>query len=173
VPSLVVVSNREQRTFKYLLAIATSTLTLHYNWIRHCVDQKCILPYKPYQLPACRCLFTSKPLYVTETRTLVLEGWTIYIHAPKEFQKSWRTIIDAAGGNSVSNVEKLIKNKNLKIEGQRFILAALSPPSKQILELVDNAKISKVSIEWIIQCLSNQEIQEPNAHHLYSIESLT
>lgn len=39
IPSVILLSYKAHQTYKYLLALATSTLTLHYRWIEHCIQQ--------------------------------------------------------------------------------------------------------------------------------------
>jgi hypothetical protein len=40
------------RTLKYLLSVAAGLPTVHYNWLIHCCQQRCLLPHSLYLLPA-------------------------------------------------------------------------------------------------------------------------
>jgi hypothetical protein len=41
-----------RRTLKYLLSVAAGLPTIHYNWLIHCCQQRCLLPHSLYLLPA-------------------------------------------------------------------------------------------------------------------------
>lgn len=58
-------------TLKYMLAIAAGIPTIHYNWLIHCCQQRCLLPYNLYALPAgysvekdCNVFMCVRPTYL-------------------------------------------------------------------------------------------------------------
>jgi hypothetical protein len=51
-PKTIMIAENARRTMKFLLALASGTPCVHYNWILHCVEQEAVLPFEKYLLPA-------------------------------------------------------------------------------------------------------------------------
>ncbi len=90
------ISDNAKRTMKYLLALASGTPCVHYNWILHSVEQQCILPYEKYILPSGLFKETGKVAYRDKEpyEKLPLEGARFDVFGSTEFrvcEEEWST----------------------------------------------------------------------------------
>eukprot|EP01126_Amoeba_proteus_P006698 TRINITY_DN1234_c0_g1_i18.p1 TRINITY_DN1234_c0_g1~~TRINITY_DN1234_c0_g1_i18.p1 ORF type:complete len:199 (-),score=37.75 TRINITY_DN1234_c0_g1_i18:134-730(-) len=162
VPSLIVISNSEHRTFKYMVAVVTFTLILHFNWIRHCVEQNCLLPHRPYQLPSGYCVFTGRPLFMNEYLGPPLEGVHVFVNGPKELKESWNRIVVISSGSVVHQLEHLVGENDRK-----EIVVTLVPPSKTLISLTNKLQLPLVSVEWLVQTIIQQQFLDVSSSHQF------
>ncbi len=73
---IVLIADKERRTLKYLLAIATGTPCLHHNWVKHCAEQVCDIPLCSYSFisgmrPSFPSLSTSSRIFSSERGNII------------------------------------------------------------------------------------------------------
>eukprot|EP00026_Physarum_polycephalum_P010723 Phypoly_transcript_10898.p1 GENE.Phypoly_transcript_10898~~Phypoly_transcript_10898.p1 ORF type:complete len:201 (+),score=32.21 Phypoly_transcript_10898:542-1144(+) len=157
-PSRFLVADKERRTLKYLLAIATGTPCIKPNWIKHCHEQDCVLPYVPYLLPAGYSLSREEVLFVTIPKYDILSGFKIKVIGADDFVEHWETVVQAAGAELLAASDP-IKGCDVVVSDPFPDHAYKKQATIQMTPIV--------SVEWVIQCLINQITQPFDGHPRY------
>eukprot|EP00727_Mastigamoeba_balamuthi_P013849 m51a1_g9087 hypothetical protein (207) ;mRNA; r:42051-42878 len=134
-PSHVLVSEKEHRTLKYLVAVAAGIPCVHYRWVRHCVKQCVLLPYQPYLLPAGLALHPAELVYHVEGR-LALAGASVTAVGSPAFEQQWGAIMRAAGAKFISGDLKAVE----------YAVVEPGVPASRLCTLPES--VQRVSAEW-------------------------
>jgi len=150
-PCRFVVAEYAQKTLKYLLAMATGTPCVHPNWIKHCHEQNCTLPFTPYLLPSGYSLLRGEEVCITQPYFQIFQGIRMMVHGSPMFVGDWEVILRAAGADTVA-CPSPFPRKNCDV------VVAESSISEEYKEFFQQLHVPLVSREWAMQCLINQQV---------------
>ncbi len=178
-PSCILIADKAHRTLKYLSAIALGLPTLHYNWIKHCVEQNCLLPYKPYSLPSGFSLIKNEMLYINNAQPKVLSRVNVLVSSEhSSFVEYWAKLCKLGGATVLSEIgDTNPRNCSCFGESQWLVccyivsdVASSRLRTSLKRDKKQKHKIAWVSAEFIIQCLINQQILNFESNSQYSIK---
>jgi hypothetical protein len=163
-PSTLLLANKPHRTLKYLLALAAGIPTIHYNWLIHSHEQRCLLPYRAYLLPAGFSLEKERDVYITKPKTEIFNGLRVEVVGPSEFKDLWGLVLREGGAKVV---KRLYTPQEKRIE----CIVSDPDPTAYLATKFEELQIPVVSKEWIIQSLLSQKmlpLDDPNFHYTAS-----
>jgi len=158
-PSRILIADKERRTLKYLLALATGVPCVQPLWVKHCSEQGCALPFLPYLLPAGYSLAREELLYLTYPKCNILADFTVTVLGSDDFIHHWDVVLKACGAQVVMCDMQALKSCDV-IVSDPFPQADFKKAAKSL-------KVPIVAVEWVIQCLINQHPQPLDGHPRY------
>eukprot|EP01122_Echinamoeba_exundans_P003342 TRINITY_DN13459_c0_g1_i1.p1 TRINITY_DN13459_c0_g1~~TRINITY_DN13459_c0_g1_i1.p1 ORF type:complete len:731 (+),score=182.04 TRINITY_DN13459_c0_g1_i1:232-2424(+) len=177
VPSCVLISDVPQRTYKWIMALATCVPMLHYRWVQDCVSEGRIVDpltdKKKYLLPA-GMNYDGKMVpfpewFLEENPEMELwetgvfwdreekDQYRIDVVGVKEFRDQWRKVVIAAGAKA-PDPDRLAEPR----ARTDFVLSD-SQPSQLNATNAEKKKLPLCGHEWVIQSLIANECLDPDA----------
>ncbi|ELR22641.1 BRCA1 C Terminus (BRCT) domain containing protein [Acanthamoeba castellanii str. Neff] len=152
-PSTILLSAKPRTTLKYLLSVAAGLPTVHYNWLIHCCQQRCLLPHSLYLLPAGYSVEKGSDVFIKKPRGDIFEGTRVEVVGTPEFKNLWKLVLKEGGAKVV---ERLFTPQEDRVE------CIVSPPDPDDYLKVKFKKlrVPVVGKQWIIQSLLSQKMAD-------------
>ena len=178
---ITLVTQRPNKLFKYLFAIAAGIPCVSYGWIQACLDAKRDVPKTPFLLEAGRDkdgkVYRQRPPFQP-----IFSGKKFFIAAGcKVFFMIWHKLLTAAGAEPVpsltsepvKNLRATVSNTtnltSMEDEGDvvktcDFVLAETDDtcfPSFTICNAIKEHNVRFVKTKWILQCILEGKMIDP------------
>lgn len=154
------ISNRHQRTQKFFQSLASGIPCVSHVWIHDCCYFRKRLDYKKYLLPAGESLDTES-IVECQPRRNILGNMRVYLHGSDKFEKTWRSVLLAAGSKMVSKIPN-----RLEYQCDVVICEDHKVPTS-LKHAADVFGIPLVSLEWLLQSLINGRQMPFDGHPKY------
>jgi len=175
-PSFIILSPCAMRTFKYLLGLGARLPCIHYYWIAICYKYETYIDPIPYLLPAGMTLekqlekipssvINQYPVDITQLTfydSSTSDQFRIEIVGSTDFKEQWSQVIYEGGG-------KLVTRLFSSIESRIDFILSDSEPTEIVINKAKSLGQPLCSIEWLIQSLISQKVQNPNSHNEYRV----
>jgi len=151
-PGTILISASHHTSYKYLLALASGTPCLHYNWIRHSVKEGELMPIEPYLLPSGIAIDGELLFYKQPSDSYLLESLRIEVFGETaEFKCIWTMILKEAGAKVV---ERLFSSSACRLD----CILTDERPTEIVVERANKLHIPLVRTVWIVECLKCQRL---------------
>lgn len=189
-PNTILISEKPQRTLKYISALANAVPCVHYRWFLACLHLGKLQPLNEYLLPAgfnedaamvpCPDWITSPDLSAVEETVLYpfivpvedaqgkkkrrkVEQCRIEVIGHPEFQEQWKSTLKQAGARIVQRLHEFNT-------GQIDYILSDHDPSPFHQHLAKKRGLPLCTIDWALQTIIQRKLQDPRSKPAYTLD---
>ncbi|KAM9493340.1 TP53-binding protein 1 isoform 2-T3 [Clarias gariepinus] len=164
----LLIADKHCRTQTYLLCVAGGVPCVSQVWVRDCCQEKKLMNYRNYLLPA--GVGPEKRIIEWHTRCNPFKALKVLL-VSEDRVDLWTSLLTMCGAAKVKQHKISNNSSDISVEGLDLVVA-VSPCPVDVLKCVMATNTPMVSLEWLVQCVICGERlaydSQPEYHHDYS-----